>query len=397
MKIEQIKLGHWTPQTTIHLAELYDFLSARQTPLHLSPARLVHLRSRLNIQSKEQRLGEMEYIDATTTSGLKLRMFEDGLITLTHHHANLKADIQELQTYYREALKPALQYLFGIGAPTPKALSGLEQVAPVFIVTRQCTRAQAVEMLAECGEVLEFEMDTKDVVLYRGGDYFVINARPHFTGIEELIESWVYFKQFKAQLHHYLNLHRTIWAEVEAIKEERSIRGWSVKAQRSKLEAYKKTIELIEARISQMDLYMSSRNRVASDRGWDQYLSDLLQFRYTNLEHAHDYVKSLWQMTRQYVDSAVQVMAELDAQATRVSVQTLTVISSLGMIAGVFNYLSAPKVPKWGQSGLEYFVLLLMVAIVINVGVQIVYGAIKYRVNEPLVERAPTKPAQRRR
>src|SRR6266536_2910028 len=102
---------------------------------------------------------------------------------------------------------PAIHYLFSIGAPTPKELAGIEHEFPCYVI---------------------------------------INAKTHFTGAEELIETWIYFKEFKSQLHHYMNLHRSIWTQIEAIKEERYIQGRQVKAQRAKLESYKKTIELIE-------------------------------------------------------------------------------------------------------------------------------------------------------
>src|SRR5258708_7679045 len=104
-----------------------------------------------------------------------------------------------------------------------------------------------------------------------------------------------------------------------------------------------------------MDLSMASRRPVATDRGWDEYLSDVLQFRYSNLEHTHDYVRSLWSMTGKYVDSAVQVLSEINTQSTKTSVQALTVISSLGVIAGIINYLALPKLPKVSQTGEIYF------------------------------------------
>ena len=381
MTIERIQLGYWYPRTTLHLTEIQDFFIGHKTPLHLDAAKLVALRSKLHIKSSRLVLGELEHVDMQAASDVVVRVFEDGLVTISDNHTNLQADVRELLNYFNKAFIPAVQYLTSIGAPTPKELAGIDHETPVFIVTKGAAKADAVQMLDQFRQELEFELDTKDMELYRGGEFFIVNVKPHFRGVEALIETWIYFKEFKSQLHHYLNLHRAIWTQIEAIKEEKTIRGWDVKAQRTRLETYKKTIELIEARIGQMDLYMASRSRVATVRGWDTYLSDVLQFRYTNLEHTHDYVRSLWVMTRQYVDSAIQVMAELNAQSTKTSVQALTVISSLGVIAGIINYLSLPKLPSVSQTGIEYFIILITVAILVNAVVQFVYGAIKYRVN----------------
>lgn len=397
MTIERIQLGYWYPRTTLHLSEVQDFFASHSTPLHLDANKLVRLRSRLHIKSSVLKLGELEYLDMQAASNIRVRLFEDGLMTVTDDHTNLQSDVRELLNYFNKALMPALQYLFSIGAPTPKELSSIEHETPVFIVTRGCSSRQAAGILAGFSQTVEFELDTKDMELYRGGEYFIINIKPHFQGVEELIETWIYFKEFKSQLHHYLNLHRSIWTQIESIKEERTIRGWDVKAQRTKLESYKKTIELIETRISQMDFYMASRSQVATARGWDTYLADVLQFRYTNLEHTHDYVKSLWVMTRQYVDSAIQVMSEINAQSTKTSVQALTVISSLGVIAGIINYLSLPKLPHVNQVGLEYFLILVAVAILLNAFVQFIYGAISYKVNAPEFSKDLHKYAPKRR
>ncbi len=381
MKIERIELGYWYPLTTLHLAEIQDFFAAHRTPPHLNAAKLTALRSKLGIKSSELKLGELEYIDMVATSDIRVRVFEDGLVTVSDDHTMLRRDIQELTNYFDRSYQPAMSYLFSVGAPQPKELAGMNYESPVFVVTRGASRAQAVAILKELDQTLEFELDTKDMELYRGGEFFVVNAKPHFTGTEELIETWIYFKEFKSQLHHYMNLHRSIWERIEAIKEERYISGWQVKTQRTRLESYKKTIELIEARISQMDLYISSRNHVATSRGWDSYLSDVLQFRYTNLEHSHDYVKSLWTMTRQYVDSAIQLMSEINAQSTKTSVQTLTVISSIGVISNVITYLSLTKLPKFSHVGIRYFLILLTAALLVNAAVAVIYRTMRYRIN----------------
>ena len=55
-----------------------------------------------------------------------------------------------------------------------------------------------------------YEIDDKNIQIVRGGRYYVINAHKDFDKIDHLIESLIFFKEFKAQLHHYLNLHRTI-------------------------------------------------------------------------------------------------------------------------------------------------------------------------------------------
>jgi len=397
VKIKRIELGYWYPLTTLHLAEMQDFFAGHTTPLHLDATKLIALRSKLGIVSSQLKLGELEYIDMEARSNIRVRVYEDGLVTICDDHTSLRHDIKELTDFFEKAYMPAIRYLFSVGAPVPKDLAGIEHETPCFIVATDCTKTQATSILDELGAQLEFELDTKDMVLYRGGEFFVIAVKPHFKGAEELIETWIYFKEFKSQLHHYMNLHRAIWTQIEAIKEEHYIRGWQIKAQRTKLESYKKTIELIEARIGQMDLYMATRGKVATARGWDEYLAEVLQFRYTNLEHTHDYVKSLWTMTQKYVDSAIQIMTEISAQSTKTSVQALTVISSIGVVSAVINYMAIPKLPHFSQTGEVYFIILLAIALLLNAIIALIYSLARYRINSTVIAKDLHKYAHKRR
>ena len=381
MKIQHLQLGYWYPLTTLHISEIQDFFTARSGMSHLQSSHLRLLRGKLNIISSELKLGELEYVEMHAASNITVKVFEDGLVTLTNDHNALKADIAELTSYFEDCYMPAIRYLFSSGAPSPKELASIEHEFPCFIVASDCKRDDAEKILQELGQKLEFVMNTKDVEIFRGGEIFVLAVKPHFKGVEELIETCIYFKEFKSQLHHYLNLHRSIWSQIEVIKEEKFIRGRDVKRQRTQLESFKKTIELIEARIGQMDLYMGSRSKAATDRGWDEYLAEVLQYRYTNLEHTHDYVRSLWLMTKQYVDSAIAVVAEINTLSTKTSVQALTVISSIGVVAGIMNYISLTKLPQPSQTGLIYFVVLLAGALLLNQAIVLIYGLIRYKVN----------------
>src|SRR6266576_7094895 len=103
MTIERIQLGYWYPLTTLHLAEIQDFFASHRTPLHLDAAKLVRLRSKLGIVSSELKLGELEYIDMQAKSDIRVRVFEDGLVTISNNHNLLRRDIHELKTYFERA------------------------------------------------------------------------------------------------------------------------------------------------------------------------------------------------------------------------------------------------------------------------------------------------------
>ena len=65
-------------------------------------------------------------------------------------------------------------------------------------------------------------------------------------------------------------------------------------------------------------------------------------------------------------------------RAPKPRVQTLTVISSIGVISGIINYLTFTKLPKFSSVGLKYFLILLSAALLVNALVAIIYRSIRY-------------------
>jgi hypothetical protein len=67
--------------------------------------------------------------------------------------------------------------------------------------------------------------------------------------VREIIESQIFFREFKSQLHRYLAIHRILWEKIRTIKERGEIKGSEVDSLRNELSVYQKTINLIGARI----------------------------------------------------------------------------------------------------------------------------------------------------
>ena len=73
--------------------------------------------------------------------------------------------------------------------------------------------------------------------------------------LTSIVETQIFFREFKSQLHKYLSIHREIWEKISEIKERKFIKGKDVEFYRVQLEIYKKTIDLINNRINQMQSY----------------------------------------------------------------------------------------------------------------------------------------------
>lgn len=382
MVIERIYLGYWYPRTTLHLAELYDFFTSGKSPLELDPQKLYQLKDSLQIKKVELAIGALEYIQIDASEGIVIKIYEDGLVTLSNDFTDLKQDIAQLGDYFEKQFSPAVSYLFSLGAPVPKELANIHTQNPYFIVTSGITDVQAATILTDLGGGEYFELSGNGINVYSGHNLFIINHKKDPQIAEALVENLVFFKEFKTQLHHYLNMHRKIWERIAEVKERGQIRGKEVRILRNRLESYKKTVELIEGRIEQMGMYMTTRSSVAKNSPWGDLLTNTLQFKYDNLAHSHGYIKALWNMTKQYINSAIEIFAEINQLATRSSVQALTLISSIGVIAGLLGYLAAKDYPAVTGIGFIYFGILLVAAVAMNHLVGWLFARAKYKISD---------------
>lgn len=137
MNIQEVYIGGWFQKTMLQLSEIHDFLRECKTQLDLDQNKLIEFRKNLEIGKINYGVSGEEYVEFTTALGIKVKIFEDGLITLNNQNVTedtLFADIQHLTDYYENRLSPAFSYLFSLGAPVPKELANIETVYPYFIV-----------------------------------------------------------------------------------------------------------------------------------------------------------------------------------------------------------------------------------------------------------------------
>jgi hypothetical protein len=357
MKISEISIGGWFQRTVLHLAEIYDFISEGTSPLALEQTELSRLRESLNILEYGLQVGQLETITFSTKDGVKVKIFEDGLITLRliSPSTDTKESIEKLTGYYENLLSPAISYLFSLGAPVPKELANIKTIYPYFIVSEKATQEECLNLLGEFNQKLRFEIQKPGFEIYRGDKLFIINNIAETTySIERFIEEQVFMREFKGQLHRYLNLHRSIWEKIAEVKEKGEIAGSDVKEFYTKIESYSKTINLIDARIEQMDTYLSTRKSMVKD---DEDLKDffeVLEFKHETLGNTLKYIKGIWKMTKNYVDSADKLFSSIQAKSTEASVKNLTIITSMGVGATLIGLFSQ-KAPTFTSFGVGYF------------------------------------------
>lgn len=361
MKIDSIYIGGWFQRTMLQLSEIYDFLRSSESHLKLDKDKLAEYRKALGIGKIEYGVQGEEFVSFTTSYDIIVKIFEDGLIVLNNKHVSeetLFADIDKVTDYYEKKLSVAFNYLFSLGAPVPKELANIENVYPYFIVCSNNTKEQMIDLLArtEKQKYFEFSNDNYDVI--RGDKYYFINnKKKSFDNIERYIEEQIFIREFKGQLHRYLNLHRIVWEKIDAVKENVKVKGSEIVKFTTKLEGYAKTINLIDGRIKQMGTYISTREKIArSDPELAEFLA-ISGYRYETLRDTLDYIKYLWDMTKNYVTSAQKLFEGLKSDVTSKSVDSLTIVTSMSAGAAILD-LFTESAPTFSAFGVVYFFVL---------------------------------------
>jgi hypothetical protein len=359
MKIERYYIGGWFQRTMLHLSEIHDFIRDGKSPLELDPQKLADLRAGLDIDHYDFIVGDLERLAFSSSRGVNVSIYEDGLIVMDRAPGDDPAsDVASLTSYYEQKLSPAISYLFSLGAPVPKELANIKTIYPYFVVLRKAARKEIDGILASFGETPHFSIRASGFELYRGDKLYVINAlNVEAPTIARFIEEQIFIREFKTQMHRYLNLHRIIWERIAEVKERGKIKGSDISPFRDKIEGYFKTINFIEARINQMDTYIRTRAAVFhADKDLAKF-SGVLQFKYETLADTLEYIRDLWGMTKNYVQSALDLFGRLQAQSTESSVKNLTVVTSMGVGATLLGLFSQEP-PSFTLIGALYFFVL---------------------------------------
>lgn len=386
MIVEKIYVGGWFQRTTLHLSEIHDFLMEVDSPLPLDKGRLKELRAALSLEEIRLKVVNLEYIQVRTSEGFGIEIFEDGLIVLSADTGSgseaIRQRIKELTDYYEKRLSPAFSYLFSLGAPVPKELANIKTIYPYFLVTRDAGRDEVLSLLKSFDEEEHFEILEPGFSIYRGDELYVISRKnADSEGVKRFVEEQIFIREFKGQLHRYLNLHRLIWERIADVKEKGNIRGKDVPEFTAKIESYAKTINLIEARINQMSTYLSTREAVVkSDPRMKEFVG-VLSFKHETLANTLEYVKEIWGMTKNYVESAQGLFSSIQAKATESSVENLTIITSMGVGATLIG-LFAMEAPTFTLFGAFYFFALAAIGWIANTAMGKIAERRKYEIED---------------
>lgn len=377
--MKTITFGGWFQRTTLHLTEVYRFLSGGSSDLNLSKNKLKNFRKNLNLKSVKRKQGYLEHVEITTSDKIKIRYYEDGLYVLEIESDEIKKNADKLKKYFEEKWKPAISYLFSLGAPTPKILSNMKDNHPIVVgvVSRNIRSAKLDEKVY--GKIYS-DTISKNTRVFKTKDYIVtIVSSKTKKELEELIDMQIFFREFKLQLHKYLNIHRKIWEEIGEIKEKKEIRGKDAGKYRATLDSYQKTIRLIGNRINQMGTYAKTRKSLSETLGVEKKLVSHFAYKYEDLFNSLEYIKEIWKMTSDYVDSAIDIIKDVKTKTAVKGIKSIQLLVSVGAVAGIVRLMNPKNIPVITKSVAIFLIGLFIVAYFFDWGLSFLAKNKKYK------------------
>ncbi|MCD4771025.1 hypothetical protein K8R30_01245 [archaeon] len=380
-----VVFGGWYQRTTLHLSEVHRFLLNGTSDLDLSKVKLKALRNGLGLKSVKRIVGYLEYLEFETKNGIKVKYFEDGLYVLSKKGAGIVKIKKEIEDYFHKKFQPAIGYLFSLGAPTPKILSNMEEVHP-FVIERIVRDPLKSKVGKEFGEVY-LETRSSRLKVSKTKDNIIVDvAASRKKELEVLTEMQIFFSDFKLQLHKYLDIHRKIWEEISDVKDREFIRGSDVRKYKGMLNSYQKTVQLIRNRINQMSNYAKTRQDISERVRIDRHLNELFQYRFEDLFNSLEYIKEVWNMTLDYVNSAIRVMEGVEKKSSSSGLKSIQLLVSVGVIAGIVRYLKPGSVPDVEMASILFVLGLFILAFGLDWGIKKLVKRKRYKLK--FVERA---------
>ncbi len=371
MKIQQIYLGTWFQRTSLHLKELYKFLKYKTTKLDLERERLEHLWENLQIEKVEFfGNGEFDEIQVLCRNVL-VRVSEDGIILLTTSETNSEKAKRILESFYTEYFAPTLTFLFSKGAPLPKILDQAQEVHPLLIVTKNITEKQVLSLYDAHNDAIITRLVGDHTQVYRGDVINVFNFgnSRKFTNehLETLLHYVVFFREFENQLDRYLQIHRTMWDDITAIRETEEMAYKNFPHVRAEILQNLKILSFVKARLAQMkDIIQERRHTI--DPHIKNELKSLGLFKFDHLEANQKYVTHLWQMTIEYVKGSLSLLESLYQENTQKELNAIKFITFGALITGFFGMnIAFPWEDRWiDKQWTSFIVILIMISLFIS-------------------------------
>jgi len=376
----KIIYGGWYQRTVLHLDEIEEFFTDGTSELDLPEDDLKKLWRALRIENVERRSGYMDYVQAETEGGMKIRYYEDGLYTLETESQDISEAKKTIEDYCGDRLNPAVSYIFSLGAPTSHKL--IQSREHPMVVIKEVPDLKKFEFPPEKFGKALIVLNSEDVKVYkiREGFFVVLSEKSKDLG-RNLAELHIFLREFQNHLYAYLSLHRQVWESIMEVKNQKVIRGTEADEVRARLESHERLVNVVNNRINQMDIFAGSRGGFVNSLRLGEQVQKYFSFKFNTLRDTLSYIDHMWKGTQENLRSAIEGVMEVKRQSSFQGLRSLQFIMSIGVIAGIIGYMTESELPQVTSKGALYFLGIILLTWFVNGLVNRFYLSRKYKIN----------------
>lgn len=351
MEVSRIITGSWFPRTKLHLKEYFDFLETGKSHLPIPQDELAKAREVLAPEEVLYVGGRFDEVVAKMR-GYLVRYTEDGLLLISREVHTLASDVIDIRSFYDDRIAKALGVIYGMG--TPAVMHRIPHVGmrPIILIVRSASQDDIDGLFAELTDVPHFIARGDGATVHFGENHIVIED----TGMPDdrldlLVRMYLLFREYEHKLRHYLDLHRTIWESIADFRGQETLATKDLPAIRDRLLDYRRDLAVTRGRLGQMESYLAARRSAVDATGRAEWLGTLEAYRFDKVMSATAYMKELWDMLDEYIESTVAITGllyqenlqkEINFQQFIFLVSAVAGTLTLGTIAGADISLNAP-------------------------------------------------------
>lgn len=366
MEVKRIITGSWFPRTKMHLKEYFAFLETGKSHLPIPKDELEKAREVLSPEEVLYVGGRFDEVVAKMR-GYAVRYTEDGLLLVSKEVHALASDVIDIRSFYDDRIAKALGAIYGIG--TPAVMHRIPHVGmrPIVLIVSSASQDDIDGLFAELTDVPHFVARGNEATAHFGENHIVIeDFGTSEAQMDLLVRMYVLFREYEHKLRHYLDLHRTIWESIADFRGQETLATKDLPAIRDRLLDYRRDLAVTRGRLGQMESYLAARRSAVDATGQTDWLGTLEAYRFDKVQSATAYMKELWEMLDEYIESTVAITGllyqenlqkEINFQQFIFLVSAVAGTLTLGTIAGASISLNAPSGTSLATGSLVSFSL----------------------------------------
>lgn len=287
--------------------------------------RAVELGERDGIRFAQARCGE-----------LTLRYFEDGLLVIEKQATDLKKDFDKIIKFYKNDLSPALAYLYSKGAKGLEIIRTPGSKKPLFVSSLGASQDEVAAFFSAQNKKVDAVSGYKELSINYADELVLININKDSEHSEEeaqsLIENIILFNEAGRHLRKLLQTHRAIWDKADVIISKSNTKIKDLPKDSEVLTDFSNTVVNIKARIEQMKLNLSYRERTFSNKGAERLL-----LKFKNRNQDLDYLLSLFEMTNTHLNNNISQLSSIYQEHQQKSLDRLQILFIVSVVTGFLS------------------------------------------------------------